>query len=159
MDVTSALSTISAIGELTKLIISGKIDAEVEAKAAELNNAVLSLQGTLFSLQSQNQELLKEKDRLESELVKMANWDKEAQRYQLHELCSGVFVYALKEDPDNAEPPHYLCPNCYQEHRKSILQSQRPQVRGTSYLCTNPSCGAKIVDYEDCVELHFQHTP
>jgi len=35
MDVASALSTITALGELTKLIVSGKVDSEVKAKAAE----------------------------------------------------------------------------------------------------------------------------
>lgn len=46
MDLTSALSTVTALGELTKHIVSGKVDSQVKAKAAELNNSILSLQRT-----------------------------------------------------------------------------------------------------------------
>ena len=55
MDLTTAFATLTAAGDLAKLIINGKVDNEVKAKAADLNNSILSLQGTLFSLQSQNQ--------------------------------------------------------------------------------------------------------
>lgn len=55
MDLTSALGKVTALGELTKLIVSGKVDSQVKAKAAELNNSILSLQGTLFSLRSRGQ--------------------------------------------------------------------------------------------------------
>ena len=155
MDVASALSTITALGELTKLIVSGKVDSEVKAKAAELNNSILSLQGTLFFLQSQNHELLESKHSLESKLVEISNWEKQASRYQLHELCSGVFVYTLKEDENNSEPSHYICPNCYQERRKSILTCTGEHHDGTHYLCMNPACKSKITDYQNYAPIHI----
>ncbi len=147
MDVTAALSTITALGELTKLIVSGKIDAEVKSKAAELNNSILSLQGTMFSLQSQNQELLQAKHNLENKLVDISNWNKEASRYQLYELCPGVLVYALKENESSTEPAHYICPNCYEENRKSILQSEGIGYGGTKHVCSNPSCKSEFNDF------------
>ena len=155
MDITSALSTITALGELTKMVVGGKVDSEVKAKAAELNNAILTLQGTLFTLQSQNHELLKEKHEIEAKMVKLANWDKEAARYYLHELCAGVFVYALKPNEENPEPSHYLCPNCYQDHRKSILARAGKSHAGTKYACTNPTCNVVLVDHENCASYRM----
>ena len=155
MDVTTALSTITALGELTKLIVSGKVDSEVKAKAAELNNSILSLQGTLFSLQTQNQELLQAKHNLENQLVEISNWNKQASRYELHELCPGVFVYALKENENDSEPAHYICPNCYQENRRSILQSKQKHWSGTKHVCSNPSCNAEFNDFTKCSTPSF----
>ena len=155
MDVTSALTTITAVGELTRLIVSGKVDSEVKAKAAELNNSILSLQGTLFSLQSQNHDLLEAKRELESKLVKISSWENQASRYQLHKLCSGVFVYALKKDQKNSEPAHCICPNCYEEQRKSILTSTGKQHDGTHYFCKNTACNCQITDYENYIPISF----
>lgn len=155
MDVTSALTTITAVGELAKLIVSGKVDSEVKAKAAELNNSILSLQGTLFALQSQNHELLESKHSLESKLVEISNWENQAFRYKFHELCPGVFVYTLKENQENSEPSHYICPNCYQEQRKSILTSTGKEHDGTHYLCKNPTCNCKITDYQNYAPYQF----
>jgi hypothetical protein len=155
MDITAALTTITSAAELARLIISGKIDDEVKAKATELNNSILSLQGTIFSLQSQNHELLKTKHDLENQLIKIADWQKEAQRYYLYELCSGVMVYALKEDQSNSEPFHYVCPNCYQNKRKSFLQKRQRTYAGCDYVCANPECNAVFTNYQDREPLNF----
>lgn len=149
MDIQTTISTLTAIGEFTKMIVAGNIDKEVQAKASELYDSILSLQTTVFSIQSQNKKLLDEKHALENEIMKMANWEQEARRYRLHQLCPGVFVYAFKEDPNNAEPSHYICSNCHQEKRKSILQCSGPTPDGTFYQCHHRSCGAKIHDYEN----------
>lgn len=148
MDLALAISTISSIADLTKRVMAGKVDAEVKGMAADLNNSILSLQATLFSLQTKNQELLERNRLLEGELINAANWESEAGRYYLHELCTGVFVYSLKEDERDGEPAHYICPNCYQSGRKSLLQSDVPSIEGTSFKCKQSSCKAEYVDYK-----------
>lgn len=148
MDVGPALTAIAAIVELSKAVANAKIDNEVKQKATELNDSILTLQGTLFSLQSENQELLKIKNEFEAKLINLANWQQEAQRYKLCELCSGVLVYALKEDHQDSEPMHYICPNCYENNRKSILQSRGMGYDGTEYVCKNPECGATFNNFD-----------
>ena len=51
---------------------------------------------------------------LEAELLKFENWETEKQWYELKEVGSGKFVYALKELVETSEPPHMICPNCHQ---------------------------------------------
>ncbi len=153
MDISTALATLTAVGELTKLVVSSKVDAEVKAKATELNNSILSLQGTLFSLQSNNQELLQAKHDLEIKLVKIADWENEASKYKLHQLCPNVFVYALKENKFSTLPHHYICPNCYQESRKSIIQKKIHSNSGIVYLCHN--CGFEVTDFNTPRDISF----
>lgn len=147
MDIQSALTTITALGELTKLIINGKIDDEVRAKAAELNNSILSLQGTIFSLQSQNHELLDSKRKIEEDMIKLSSWKETASKYFLNELCSGVFVYTLKEEHQSTEPLHHICPNCYANGKQSILTKSEINHDGIDYICKSPNCNAKYHDY------------
>lgn len=152
MDLTSALSTVTALGELTKLIVSGKVDSQVKAKAAELNNSILSLQGTLFSLQSQNQNLQNEKHEIENKLMKLSLWKDIEESYSLIELCPGVFVYVNK---NASEPTHYICPNCFSSQKKSILIKDAMTHSGTSYRCKSQDCKASYDDYSKKVALTY----
>jgi len=77
--------------------------------------------------------LAKVKDGLEAKLVAYQEWDSEAARYHLVELVDGIFVYALKPEQQAGEPAHYLCPHCFGEKRRSILQ--RPGADHTNYVC------------------------
>ncbi len=54
MDIAVALATVKAVSDLTASILSGVIDDKVRAKAAELNSSIITLQGTIFSIQSEN---------------------------------------------------------------------------------------------------------
>ena len=147
MEIASALASIKALGELTKLVADGKVDSAVKAKAAELNNSILSLQETVFSIQSQNHELLNANRAIEEEMLRLQNWENTASKYELHELCSGVFVFRFKPNEKSPEPPHYICPNCYNNQKPSILTKQNKKLSGTLYKCNAPECGATYNDY------------
>jgi len=43
-------------------------------------------------------------------------------RYQLKDFGGGTFAYELKESEANGEPIHRLCPTCFQDGKKHILQ-------------------------------------
>jgi hypothetical protein len=158
IEIQTALSTIKTLGELTKMIINGKIDNEVKAKAAELNDSILSLQGTIFALQSQNHELLDSKREIEEKLIKISNWNKVANRYKLTEICSGVFLYALKEKHQSSEPFHYICPNCYANGKQSILTQSELNHGGIDYVCKSPECKAEYTNYSNIKPLPQVHT-
>ena len=61
---------------------------------------------------------------LEATIAEYDNWEAEKDRYELYQIKpSGGFAYRLrKECVQDAEPNHYICPNCYENRRKSILQ-------------------------------------
>ncbi len=147
LEIQSALSTVKSIGELTSLVINSKADGEVKAKATELNNSILSLQNTLFSLQTQNHELLDSKREIEEKYVNLSNWKKKAKRYELSALCPGVFVYSLKEKHHSSEPPHNICAKCYEDSKAYILQASEIKTTGIHYLC--PNCETTIINYNN----------
>ena len=43
----------------------------------------------------------------------------------------GVFVYALKDEHRSDEPFHYLCPSCFGQEKKGILQRATKTERTT----------------------------
>lgn len=68
----------------------------------------------------------------------------EFSRYELWKTPYGTLLYRLKNEYSSAgEAHHYICPNCKEEDRKSILQGQDHWVQ-----CPNCKQGYRIVPNE-----------
>ena len=145
MDITSAISSFKTMADITALMINLSTDSRVTEKAIELQSALLSLQSDMFGLQAQHQSLLREKEELEKRLIEIQNWQAEAQKYTLAEIVPGVFMYALKAEYKDATPPHWLCPNCYESRRKSVLQRDYNRIKH-NYVFQCHHCNAELVD-------------
>lgn len=115
----SAVSSLNVAKDIVKGMISLKSSTELNEKTIELQSVIIDLHSDLMAIQSQYQELLKSKSDLESQLVQMKNWDITASNYKIISVNAGNFVY---EYQNTSEPKHWLCPNCFESQKKSILQ-------------------------------------
>jgi hypothetical protein len=142
-ELTTAIAGLKAASELGTLMLKIKVDAAVTDKVIESQAAIFGAQSAMIELQSKHQELLEENSHLKQKLIEIENWDVEAQKYVLTEVGSrkGV-VYALKPEHRDSAPLHYLCPECYQEKRKSILQNTGSISGRTGYFCSR--CPTKV---------------
>jgi hypothetical protein len=95
----------------------------VQTKVIELQTLIMSAQSDALSAQSDQFTLLERIRNLEAEIAQARAWDAEKLRYQLKEFPTGAFADVLKQDAADCEPPHRICPNCYQQGLKSILQT------------------------------------
>jgi len=142
------IAEIAAIGtgianaaKALKTILETVRDAKTREIIRGIQDQLIDLQAQLLAIQAQYQALAEAKREIEEKLVAYENWDAEAARYELKELVAGIFVYALKADQAAGNPIHWLCPNCFHERKKSILQ--RPGVDYLNYAC--PRCKFNIV--------------
>lgn len=83
-------------------------------------------------------------EKLEKENLKLKNWQREAKRYQLTEIASGVFARTLKPGMEQGEPAHRLCTNCFYNHPKPILQLHTRGVKTNNYLCQHCEKGIRV---------------
>jgi rubrerythrin len=108
------------------------------------NAAVIDLQGQILTAQEAQAALVERVRQLEEEVANFKTWEAEKQRYEMKTLGSGVFVYMLKPETRGAEPPHWVCANCYGNQKASILQSTGEMTVGRpSFRC--PSCKTTVV--------------
>ena len=116
-------NAVSAVTSLVKLAKSGKLPAEaveeINALSVEVSEAKMKL--TL----------------LESEIANLQRTHVAAQKlhdrkrnFALSKTPMGLHVYRLKENADTDEPPHDVCPNCFERDRIAILQ-----LRGVFLRC------------------------
>jgi hypothetical protein len=135
VEIGEAYAVVRTATKYVKSLLELNKDVKVNQVAIELQQAILDLQFKLSEIQSKYEDLAEIKRQAEQKLVEYENWDAEAARYKLSEIAAGIFVYMLKPDDKAGEPMHWLCPNCFQKHEKSILS--KPAVNGIKYKCHN----------------------
>ena len=121
------------------------VKAIKEMNDANIRNAAISdVLEKLVTAREQYSALLDRVSDLEQELKRFENWEAEKQRYQLHRTGRGNLAYVVKKSMANGEPGHALCPKCFQESKKSILQPNNASfVAAKGYVC--PSCAMDII--------------
>jgi hypothetical protein len=140
---TTGATVLSQGYDLVKTLLGMKTDAAVTSKVIELGGIINEARANEIALIEKNQSLLKEKDALEAKIVCLKAWDSDKVRYVLHEPQPGVVAYALKKSMANGEPAHWLCPNCYQNLKKSLLISGFQAQIDVHYKC--PNCPVDLI--------------
>lgn len=118
----------------------------INPKLRELDTVILSLTSQLLSIQKDQSALLRIKDDIEKELLDLKEWNVEKSRYELKKLETGVFVYSPKQNIASSVPDHWLCANCYNDNKKSILQPMNVRMVDACHFC--PTCKTKYETIE-----------
>jgi DNA-directed RNA polymerase subunit RPC12/RpoP len=80
---------------------------------------------------------------LEEKVADIEAWERTKERYELQEITPGTFAYSLKKEYAATEPPHRICPNCYAQRKRAILQRQSMTDESETVHCQ--ACGSKII--------------
>lgn len=140
--ITGTWESLKVATHLGKAVMDLRIEGEVREKVIAMREAVLDAQQRMFEVQTSHAEMAEKVRQLEEELAKYQSWEHEKERYALQQTESGGLVYRLKPGMENGEVPHDLCPQCYQERVKSILQ---PSSNRTHQMLVCHRCSSEIV--------------
>lgn len=156
--VSSMVSGLQSAYGLVKDIADLEQAREIKSQIAELMDQILSARENAIRVQERETALLGEIDDLKKQIDQMETWDSEKQQYQLQAIDSGAFAYVLKPEVQGDEPPHWLCPNCFENRQKRILQfrervSTRPGTsRGDYSRWVCGSCRSELT-------VHYTRSP
>ncbi len=126
---------LTAIAKGVKSIADIANETSVQEKTISLNNIIIPLQSAIMEMQTEHQKLIDVKNHLEQELINYKNWDSEKSNYILAEVSFGVRVYVEKSNEDNIYKRLWLCPKCFEENKKGILQLQKTYPNPREYIC------------------------
>lgn len=105
------------------------------------NSASIELLQKILDAREAYSALLDKVGELEAEIRAYETWESEKQRYELTEHGhSKAKAYSLKEGVEPPELPHSICPDCYGNRKKSLLQTQHMDV-GRVVLLACQVCG------------------
>lgn len=137
MTIAAGLASIKAALDITKTLA----DARDTSKILEVR---LELQRLLLEAQEAQSALIDEKRALEERIRNFDRWETERQRYALTEVVPGRFVYRLRPEAAAGEPDHSICPDCFEDRRKSVLtHSTIPIGRAEMLRCQ--ACGYEVL--------------
>ena len=117
--------------------------ADFKLKVSDLLDAIMEAREKVVAVNEQQSEMVRRIRELEEEVARMKHWnDEERQRYRMVSIMErGGTAYALKETCKGSEPPHWICPKCYEDGRRSILQPEYDHHRANMACYT---CKTKI---------------
>ena len=143
-----AKTFIPLIQEAKSKGLDARYAAELNGKIADMQFALIDAQSdALASQEVQSKQSARIKE-LEQTIAEFENWEAEKARYTLVNAsrAGATPIYLLrKDDAQQDEPLHYICPKCYERRVKSILQSKVLRRHGILVLNTScPECEAKF---------------
>lgn len=141
---SAVTGTLKAAGETVKTMIDLHDAAIFRAKAIELQQQISSALADSISAYESQAAALQRVQELEKEVTNLKAWDADKQRYELKELgTQGIFAYTLKAEAQGTEPIHSICPDCYQQGIKSIVQ-QVTRFPGRTDVRICQRCGWEV---------------
>lgn len=149
MDLTAFKSTFEAIKgtlETIRKVIRIKEDIAADRAAADIYSRLNTVQSQLLSLYNEYESVSRIKDTLEHELQALKSTSVDLGRYELHPLPIGSVVYRLKPEHQGIEAIHYLCPICFGNNIKSILQVGGNETWHTTLRCLRTDCQAVFLN-------------
>lgn len=141
--IQSAISSLKTAANIANGFLKLKSIADIQGKVIELQSSILAAQSSALAAQSEQATMIQRIGDLETEIARIKAWEETKQRYELYEPTVGTFVYALKVQGKGTEPTHWICTNCYDNGRRSILQLSRVGHEVNHYIC--PSCKSDIM--------------
>lgn len=123
VDITAISALISSAKNMVDILTKGNSNTPSDI-AIKLQSELVSMQSHALTAQTEQLNLIERIHKLEEENTKLKNWETEQQKYELTELRPKVYAYHLKDNESSSEPVHHICPDCYSQQKKSILQKE-----------------------------------
>ena len=132
-DLIQSIQAIGGIAQNLKALGGrAKQNGASEEFTRDLNGAIIEMQETIMAAQAVALEAQAAQGRLgsriaqlEEEAVRSKDWAEEKARYVLASTSNqgATFAYKLRDEARrDDEPTHFICPNCYEDGVKCILQ-------------------------------------
>jgi len=154
--IQNTISGLNLAGDIIKNILELKASADIKAKVSELQGAVLSAQSNALAANAHQSAMIEEIRNLKEQIAHMKAWEEEKQRYKLITPWAGTVLYALKEACSDSEPAHWICTKCYEDGRKSILNTQR---KSGWYGLVCPRCKSEFISLNQVSPPGAQYAP
>lgn len=138
----SALTSLNAAKDIAQAMIGLRDTAAFQTKLIEFQRKLIEANNAALAAQEERSVLLARIATLEQQVARLETWHTEKQNYELKEVASGAFAYVLKQSARGSEPEHWLCAQCYQNNKKSILQVHRRDVSYEYHQCSE--CHAEV---------------
>jgi hypothetical protein len=140
--VSSGFSALQGLLGIAKNIVEVRDLTKLASIQVELQQRILDVQGAMLDMQEKLAAKSEALDALKAHTAKLENATRDRERYALHEISPGAFVYRRRDGVPPPEPMHYLCQPCLDKGVKAVLQLMVSGLHGKIQNC--PVCNRHI---------------
>ena len=141
--ITAAVSGLKAASDIAKGISTLHTMAEVQDTVIKLQRTILDAQDAALEAKRQLMDADEELRAARAQLKMAADFGAEKPRFALVPVPGGVVRALRVSAKEQDEPPYYLCPNCFDQGRRSMLHNGTDTPgRETDWLCN--ACKVRI---------------
>ena len=136
--ISAVASSLNTLKNMAEAMIAIRDASTLQEERIKFQDVVIKAQASISTAYEERSTLVQRVSDLEKEIADLKAWNGEKQRYELKKLSefSNALAYALKPDAQPPEEPHYICANCYNHQKKSLLQHERRSPgRIEAYVC------------------------
>jgi hypothetical protein len=113
-EISAAVTSLNATMQIAKAMV-GLRDAEAfRSKSIEMQQTILDALGNGIAAREAYSAQLDEIRTLKAEVADLKAWNTEKQNYELKKAGDAAVAYMLKPEARGTKPPHWLCPNCFE---------------------------------------------
>jgi hypothetical protein len=120
--IAQALGAFKALKDIGEATIGLANATAFRERQIEFQGKIIEAQSALMALQEEHATLAETIRGLEKEVADLKEWNTQKQDYELKDLGGGSTAYTFRQEKRGTEPPHYLCTQCYDDGKRSILQ-------------------------------------
>ena len=121
---------------------------------ADINQAIIDIQRALREANNVIDKLSAENKVLETQIKNNNDWNAEKQRYVLIRSEAGAYTYNLKPELANGEVAPRLCVTCFENDKKSTLQTTEKFGSGERVTCYHCKAEFLLANFDSgCVML------
>lgn len=137
MEIAAALSGLKGAIDLAKAAVDARDDAKAKEAINGMVGLLLEANTSALAMSGEARKLSADLDTATRELRELKARQGERDRYLLHQIARGRYVYSFVDD-GRGTPAHYLCQNCFDGGVKSVLRLE-PGVEGfvDEWICAN----------------------
>ena len=121
-EISAGLSSMKAAKDVLQAFNGVQTAIAVQEVKFTLQSLILDAQQGLFAAQEAQSADVRRIADLEQEIVRLKDWSAEKDNYELCDAGRGAMVYMPHSGMDDGQPPHWLCANCFNHGRKSLMQ-------------------------------------
>lgn len=140
--ITAAIQGVNASIDLVKAGLGAKEASAVMRVEADLLYRLTDVISQLAQAKDAQAALQDELREAKARIRRAKEFAAQRKRYALRQLGAQTYAYCLKPEAALDEPPHCVCPRCFQEGIRAILQKARDDYRATWLKCLH--CGAEF---------------
>jgi hypothetical protein len=130
-EIVAGIGALKTASEIAKTLIDMDDKVALNDLAIKLQSQILTAQEAAISAQGRIQEL-------ESLVRASDEWKEQKDRYKLVDYGAGTFAWQLRTECSNGEPAHRLCPKCFEQRKRAILQfKNRTYAHQDFYVCNS----------------------